>query len=169
MVQHYDWARYGLVTTSDDTHLTNGQQWENQRIVPLGSPYAEFASALSSLSTHSTSNNDLTETITNAYSFYLMLGATADDTDDDGDGFTEDWNEAPIEYSCQDTHIIVFTNAPPSDDEDPTAIAQYDMLFHFLIPISTRFRCLTTLLCNRSQCYYDQQCYISMILMLDRV
>ena len=25
MVQHYDWARYGLVTTSDDTHLTNGQ------------------------------------------------------------------------------------------------------------------------------------------------
>ena len=159
MVQHYDWARYGLVTTSDDTHTNNGQQWENQRVIPLGSPFSEFASGMSSLSTHSTATNDLTETITNAYSLYLTLGATADDTDDDGDGFTEDWNEAPIEYSCQDTHIIVFTNATPSDDEDPTTIAQYDMSVPF--PSYTDINCnssglTTSYSATDQQCYYDQ-------------
>ena len=67
----------------------------NQRIVPLGSPYTEFASGITGLSTHSTTTNDLSEAITNAYELYLRNGATADATDDDGDGFTKG-----LERSC---------------------------------------------------------------------
>ena len=159
MVQHYDWARYGLATTSDNTHSNQNQQWQNQRIVPIGSPYTEFASAISSLSPHSTSTVDLSETITNAYSQYLRLTRIADDTDDDGDGFTEDWNEGPIEYSCQDTHIIVFTKNRPSNDELPTTIARYDMSIPF--PTYTDINCSSSALTTTyttvdQQCYYDQ-------------
>ena len=80
---------YGLVTTSDNTASTQANQWDNQKIVPLGSPYTEFASGISGLSTHSPQRMNLTEAITNAYELYLRNGATADDTDDDGDGFTK--------------------------------------------------------------------------------
>jgi hypothetical protein len=159
MTQHYDWARYGLVTTSDNSHSSRQEQWENQRVIPLGSPFSEFSSAITSISTHSTTTNDLTEAISNAYSLYLRLGATADDTDDDGDGFTEDWTEAPIEYSCQDTHIIVFTANPPSNDENPTTIATYNMNVPF--PTYTDINCnssgiTTTYTTSDQQCYYDQ-------------
>ena len=159
MVQHYDWARYGLVTTSQDTHSSRAAQWADQQVVPLGSPYTEFASAISGLSTHSTSTVDLTEAITNAYTMYLQAGAAADTTDDDGDGFTQDWNEAPIQYSCQDTHIVVFTRNRPSNDETPTTIAQFDMSIPF--PLNTDISCTssaltTTYSATDQQCYYDQ-------------
>ena len=95
MVQHYDWANYGLVTTSDNSASTQATQWDNQKIVPLGSPYTEFASGISGLSTHSTTTNDLTEAITNAYELYLRNGATADDTDDDGEGLPRTGTRQP--------------------------------------------------------------------------
>lgn len=159
MVQHYDWANYGLVTTSDNTHTSQGTQWNNQKIVPLGSPYTEFASGITGLSTHSVTTNDLTEAITNAYELYLRNGAAADDTDDDGDGFTKDWNEAPIQYSCQDTHIVVLTRSRPSDDEDPGLIARFDMGIPF--PTNTDINCTSSALTSTysttdQQCYYDQ-------------
>ena len=159
MVQHYDWARYGLMTTSDNTHSGRHAQWNNQKIVPLGSPYSEFANAITSLSTHSTTTVDLSEAITNAYMMYLQNGATADDTDDDGDGFTEDWNEAPIEYSCQDTHIVVFTRNAPINDDAPGTIAAFDMTVPF--PTNTDINCsssglTSTYSATDQQCYYDQ-------------
>ena len=159
MVQHYDWANYGLVTTSDNSASTQATQWDNQKIVPLGSPYTEFASGISGLSTHSTTTNDLTEAITNAYELYLRNGATADDTDDDGDGFTKDWNEAAIQYSCQTTHIVVLTRSRPSNDGSPGLIARYDMGIPF--PTNTDINCTssaltTTYSSTDQQCYYDQ-------------
>ena len=159
MVQHYDWANYGLVTTSDNSASTQATQWDNQKIVPLGSPYTEFASGITGLSTHSTTTNDLAEAITNAYELYLRNGATADDTDDDGDGFTKDWNEAAIKYSCQDTHIVVLTRSRPSNDGAPGLIARYDMGIPF--PTNTDINCTssaltTTYSSSDQQCYYDQ-------------
>lgn len=159
MVQHYDWARYGLATTSEDTFSNRAEQWDQQKVVPLGSSLTEFAAALSGLSTYSTTTNDLSETIMNAYSQYFMLAATADDVDDDGDGFSADWNEAPIEYACQDTHVIVFTKSKPSNDEDPVSMAQYDMSLPF--PTYTDINCdasalTTSYSTTDQQCYYDQ-------------
>ena len=159
MVQHYDWANYGLVTTSDDTHSTQATQWDNQKIVPLGSPYTEFASGITGLSTHSTTTNDLSEAITNAYELYLRNGATADSTDDDGDGFTKDWNEAAIQYSCQTTHIVVITRSEPINDDTPGLIARFDMGIPF--PTNTDINCTSSALTSTysatdQQCYYDQ-------------
>ena len=44
------------------------------------------------------------------------MASPEDYNDEDGDGFLPDWNEAPIHYSCQKNHIIVFTNSRPSGD-----------------------------------------------------
>ena len=115
IVQHYDWARYGAVGTSSSESSTS-----YEKIVPLGSPYAEFSSALSDLETHGSGveTRNLTEVLASVASDYLSDTTAEDDEDDDSDGFTRDWAEGPINYSCQDTHIIVITNSRPVHDED---------------------------------------------------
>ena len=115
MVQHYDWARYGAVGTasseSDDSYF---------EIVPLGSPYAEFSAAMADLETHGSgvTTRNLTEVLASVASDYLTDTTAEDEEDDDGDGFTHDWAEGPVNYACQDTHIIVITKGRGIHDDN---------------------------------------------------
>jgi hypothetical protein len=129
MSQHYDWARYGVIGTSSDSSTL-----QFERIVPLGTSHVAMSEALASVTTHSgVSTVNLGEAISSAMMDYFSNAVVDDNTDDDGDGFRADWNEAPIQYSCQDNHIITFTmNAPSDDSQVPTFYKpDLDQLFNY--------------------------------------
>ncbi len=121
VTQHFDFARYGVVGTSDDSSVGDSYY----PIVPLGSTHAEVSAALASLSAHSTDTKNLAEVLASvAADYFSNTGADDPDLDEDGDGYKYDFNKAPIEYYCQDTHIIVITNQRPEGDDAVAASYQ---------------------------------------------
>ncbi len=128
VTQHFDWARYGVVGTSPDgaySHLlstggTTTAIYDDDYfpIAPLGSSHAQITSALNSLSPHSTTRRNLAESLEDLALNYFGNTTTDDGSDDDLDGFDNDWAEAPIQYWCQETHVIVITNDRPLEDDD---------------------------------------------------
>ena len=151
VVQHYDWANYGVIGTTDSASDNTFEQ-----IIPLGTPYAEMSSGLTSITTHGSSvtSRNLGEALANVTATYLTLTATADQVDDDGDGYTADWAEGPIEYACQDTHVIVITSDRPEDDDYVPSSYRPDIatLYGY-----TDVECdASGLSTSDSQCYYDQ-------------
>ncbi len=113
VARHFDFASYGVVgTAADPTDPTF------YPIVPVGSSYAELASALSSLSAWPGSTRNLGEALVEVADGYLQLSSASADNgvDDDGDGFTGDWNETPLGYTCSTSHIIVLGRDRPVDD-----------------------------------------------------
>lgn len=115
VVQHYDWARYGVVGTSD----TAGSD-DFVEIAPLGSSYAELAAAVATVGTTSANVRNHAEILEDIGVDYLSLTAAGDGIDDDGDGIAADWDDAPILYSCQETHIVVLTRNRPQADNGVT-------------------------------------------------
>lgn len=111
MSQHYDWARYGVIGTAAGASQNNFQKF-----VPLGSSHAELSAALSSITVSQNETNNPAEALSKAMLNYFSLAIAANDDDDDGDGFQQDWLEGPIQYSCQKNHVIYFTNADPHND-----------------------------------------------------
>lgn len=111
VVKHYDWARYGVVGTSDTVGSDDAYP-----IAPLGSTAVEITTALSSVSTVSSEIRNLAEVLEDLGQSYLPITTTPDSTDDDGDGIVADWDEAPILYDCQDTYIIVIATDRPRAD-----------------------------------------------------
>lgn len=144
VAMHYDWVRYGVVgttsSTSDDAFYP---------IIPLGTTAAEMHDAIDSIAPHGTSTNrNLGEAITYLAQDYLSLTDTPDEVDDDGDGLSGDWDEAPIQYHCQATHIIVLTASDPHGDSG--ALSSY------LSTPSSDVSCnATTITTPDSQCLYD--------------
>ena len=116
LTRHYDWARYGIVGTassaSDDGFT---------KIVPLGASHSELSSAVESLDDYvddyATDTRNLAEVLEKLSDEYFQNTSEDDDDDDDGDGFAADWNRAPIQYHCQQNHIIVMTGDIPWDDD----------------------------------------------------
>ncbi len=116
LTQHYDWARYGVVgtsrTESDDSFT---------KIAPLGVSHTELSEAIEDLDdyvdSYDTDTRNLAEVLEYAASEYFSNTGEDDDDDDDGDGFAADWNRAPIQYHCQENHIIVLTGHIPWDDD----------------------------------------------------
>ncbi len=112
VARHFDFANYGVVGTSsaagDDTFFP---------IVPVGSSYAELSAGLTSVTSWSSTTRNLAEVLEDVAESYLKNGTADNGVDDDGDGFTGDWAETPIGYSCSETHIIVLTAARPEDDD----------------------------------------------------
>ncbi len=112
VTRHWDTAAYGVVGTSsdpsDDAYFP---------IVPVGSSYAEIATALAGVTANPGSTRNLAEVVESVTESYLKNGTYDDAEDDDGDGYTGDWAETPIGYTCTDTHIIVLAKDRPVDDE----------------------------------------------------
>jgi len=116
LTRHYDWARYGIVGTassaSDDGFT---------KIVPLGASHSELSSAVETLDDYvddyATDTRNLAEVLEKLSDEYFQNTSEDDDDDDDGDGFAADWNRAPIQYHCQQNHIIVMTGDIPWDDD----------------------------------------------------
>lgn len=112
VTRHWDTAAFGVVGTNDD-----GGRNAFSRIAPVGSSYAEIASALSTVSAYSGPTRNLAEVLESLSASYLRRSAyDADNDDDDGDGMSGDWLETPIGYSCTDVHVIVLAKGRPVDD-----------------------------------------------------
>lgn len=115
VVQHYDWARYGVVGTSS----SSGSD-DYYPIAPLGSSYAEMMAALDTVAGSGVAVRNFAEVLEDLGQNYLSETDAADDVDDDGDGIVADWDEAPIQYSCQETHVIVIAKDRPRADNSVT-------------------------------------------------
>jgi hypothetical protein len=111
IARHFE-GSYGVIGTSsgasDDAYYP---------IVPVGSSYAEMAAALSTLTTHGTATRNLAEVIESASESYLKQSTPDDGVDNDGDGFTGDWGESPVGYSCTNVHFVTFARERPVDDD----------------------------------------------------
>jgi hypothetical protein len=114
VTQHYDWARYGVVGTTDSASDDGFFP-----IAPLGSTHADIANALSTLGTHGVATRNLGEVLAGLADDYFSNTTADDGIDDDGDGFAADWGEAPVQYYCQENHVIYVTIDRSEDDEDP--------------------------------------------------
>jgi hypothetical protein len=112
VTQHFDWARFAVVGTSDDSAY--GDTF--YPVVPLGTDYASLSEALDGLEAHSTKTLNLAEALVGIADDYLGNTTTDDGIDDDGDGFDNDWDEAGIEYWCQETHVIIIAQSHPWED-----------------------------------------------------
>ncbi len=112
--QHYDWARYGVIGTPDGHDCSRFLE-----LVPLGSTHAELSAALDEVEVWDSQVRNLGESLAWAAGNYFNNTTTDNGEDDDGDGFTGDWAEAPIQYYCQDTHVITITTDQPNHDGDP--------------------------------------------------
>jgi hypothetical protein len=146
VTQHFDFARYGVIGTSDESTVTDGYY----PIVPLGSSHSEISAAMATLTAHSTTTKNLGEALADAAANYLSNTTTDDPTvDADGDGYDYDWTAAPIDYYCQKTHIIVLTNQRP--EEDDTISSVYQSSLGTDVTCTTAGRTVTT----DTQCLYD--------------
>lgn len=112
VIRHFDFARYGVVGTSDAASDDNFYP-----IAPVGSTYAEISAALTGLASSGTNVRNLTEVLEDLRNDYFTLSTWEDWNDTDGDGFTGDWGESPIGFACSDTHVIVLTRDMPTADD----------------------------------------------------
>ena len=146
VTQHYDWARYAVVGTSDESTVGN----TFFPIAPLGSSHAEISAALTGLAAHSTSTRNLGEVLAGLAGTYLSVTSPDDPAvDADGDGIGYDFTAAGIEFYCQKTHVIVLTNQRPENDDSISTT--------WLASLGTDVTCdaagRTT--SSDSECYYD--------------
>jgi hypothetical protein len=144
VIRHFDWANFGIVGTSyaaGDTTFT--------RIAPVGSSYAEIASALTAVTAYTTTTSNMAETLQAIGDDYLLLSATENGVDDDGDGFTGDWAESPVGYECSAVHIIVLSTTHPEEDD------QVNLSSYGGASISPDIDCSTGPLHYGDDCLYD--------------
>lgn len=111
---HFDGARYGVIGTAEDA----GDDTFHP-IVPLGSTASEVLSGMRGLDPWTTETRNFAESLAGFADTYLSSTDPDDGEDDDGDGFTSDWDEAPIQYACQETHVIVISRNGAEDDSSP--------------------------------------------------
>lgn len=148
IAMHYDGARYGIVATAQD-----GDENTFHPIVPLGSTSTELLEGLMGLDPWDTETRNFAEGLTGLADSYFSNSDNDDLEDDDGDGFRADWDEAPIQYSCQATHVIMIGRNGAFDDADPDS--------SYLSSISPDILCdadgpSTT---TDSSCLYDNAVY----------
>lgn len=146
VARHFPNAQYGVVGTtsgaSDDSFTP---------IAPVGSSYAEIAAALASTTTWLTTTRNVSEVLESTTENYLKNTTPDNGVDDDGDGFTGDWSETPIGYSCSNTHYIVFAKRRPVNDDQIEPIYTYASSGS-----STEVKCdAAGYSPTDSQCFYD--------------
>ena len=103
LVQHFDWAEYGVIGTTASAN-DNGFY----EIAALGSSNAEISTALSSVTAHGGTTRNLAEALSSSADDYFSL------TSSSGSGFSK----APIEYWCQENHVITIALEFGEDDEN---------------------------------------------------
>lgn len=111
VARHFPDAQYGVIGTTEDP-----ADESYYAIAPVGSSYAEIATALAGVSPWATPTRNLGEVLEYAGENYLQASGTANGVDDDGDGMTGDWSESPIGFSCSETHFIVLAKDRPVSD-----------------------------------------------------
>lgn len=112
VVRHVDWARFGVVGTQNAIGAD-----KYYAVAPVGSSYAEISAALTALTGSNKAIRNIAEVFESLDGDYLHQTTYEDYQDDDGDGFTGDWDESPSAYSCSENHIIVLTREKPMWDD----------------------------------------------------
>lgn len=118
MSRHYDDVKFGVVGTADDSATT-----AYYPIAPVGSSYAQIASAITGVTASSGTTRNLSETLDSVSASYLDLTTAENWTDDDGDGFDGDWGETPFAYYCSNVYVVVLTSGRPVDDDEASSAA----------------------------------------------
>ncbi len=113
ITQHFDWARFGVAGTASSEDYDG-----YTAIAPLGCSNAQVSAIVADLTANSIDTRNLAESLADLADNYFTITSSGDGYDDDGDGCEADWTDAPIQYWCQETHIIVITVDRPEDDED---------------------------------------------------
>jgi hypothetical protein len=132
LTQHYDWAYFAVVGTSDD----HGSDYP-LGIASLGSSHAEISAALDEVQLDydddsSASYNRISSTDTrNLGEVIESLGSDYLDRNSTGCGGSswitksyisgDDFCDAPIQWACQETHIITITVDRPNGDDNVSA------------------------------------------------
>lgn len=111
---HYDWARVGVVGTEGTSGATLNSYTP---IVAVDATASEVASALSSVSSVSNAYRNPAEALSGLITQYLTRTTST--------ASTPSFLNAPIEYYCQETHIIsVLSGAPSADvNASPTHVS----------------------------------------------
>ncbi|MCB9761372.1 MAG: hypothetical protein H6739_16135 [Alphaproteobacteria bacterium] len=119
LTQHYDWAYFGVIGTSDGN---NRDYFEP--IAPIGSSHAEISAALSSVSGSGTDTRNLAESLGEAYDYFGRAS-----TGDSCDSYAQtslvpgaDFCGVPVQWACQETHVITITVDFPNDDRSASNI-----------------------------------------------
>lgn len=113
ITQHYNDAHYGVFGTAELASDTSAYA-----IAPVGSTPSEIQSALAGISPWTTTGvRNTAEALQWISQSYLGQLDPDNGVDDVVDGFSKDWNETPIAYSCAETYVIVLTRDRPASDE----------------------------------------------------
>lgn len=116
ITQHYNDARYGVFGTAE-----TGSDDQAYPIAPVGSTAGEIQTALAALTPWTTTDvRNLSESLQYISDEYLTQVDPDNGVNDVDEGFTGDWNETPIAYSCSETHIIVLTRGRSFNDSGVT-------------------------------------------------
>lgn len=114
LTQHYDWAYFAVVGTSDDAsdNFPTG-------IAPLGVSHAEISAALNNVTASGTDVRNLGEVVYDVANDYLdrqTASATCSGWLGSSEVTGENFCGAPVQWACQENHIITITIDRPQDD-----------------------------------------------------
>ena len=116
LTQHYDWAYFGIVGTSG-----SASDDDPVAIAPLGSSHAEIAAALTNVSNSGSDTRNLGEAIYGVANDYIARAsesATCASWAQSSEVSGEDFCGVPVQWACQETHIITVTIERPNDDDN---------------------------------------------------
>ncbi|MCP4809283.1 MAG: hypothetical protein GY913_12230 [Proteobacteria bacterium] len=114
LTQHYDWAYFGIVGTEDGASKNYPVG-----IAPLGSSHADISTALSSVTVSGSDTRNLSEVLYDVANDYLdRQVSTASCTGWSSSSYVtgEDFCGVPVQWACQETHVITITVDRPNDD-----------------------------------------------------
>lgn len=117
LTQHYDWAYYGIIGTTDSASADNFLP-----IAPIGASHAEIAAALSSVTSSGTDVRNLSEALAATFT-YMGREAASDSCPSYAQSSLipgQDFCNVPLTWACQETHIITITAQYPAEDESPS-------------------------------------------------
>lgn len=113
VIRRNPWATYGVVGMDGAGTVA---------IAPLGSTYGEIEAGMTSFFTPKDTSRHMGTVLANLAENYISQDRPDDGVDDDEDGWTGDWDESPLAWSCSETHIVVLTRGLPTAVENvPTA------------------------------------------------
>ena len=113
--RHFTDVRYGVVGTAD-----SDSDFSYYEVVPVGTSYADMATALDALTAWGSDTRNLSEVVELVSDNYLEQSDVENWEDDDLDGFTGDWDESPFQYHCSSVHMIVMASGRPVYDDQGT-------------------------------------------------
>jgi len=135
LTRHFDWANYGVVGTTSSSSDDGFYE-----IAPLGSSHAEISTALASVTAHGGTTRNLGEALASLSTSYFNISTTSTST--------ASFSNAPIEYWCQENHVITIAMEYGQNDDNPSTYSS---------SMSNDISCNSfgSINSTETSCYYD--------------